>query len=155
MSRHDFLRPQALQHARFLCPSLSPRVCSSSCSLRWGHCPTISSSASSFSFCPQSFPASGSFPMSQLFTSGGQSIRASVSVLWMYIQSWFPLGLMVWSPCSPRDSQESSPAPQFKTINCPVLSLLYGPTLTSIHNFWKNIALTIQTFVGKVMSLLF
>ena len=54
------------------------------------------------------------------------------------IQSWFPLGLTLWSPCSPRDSQESSPAPQFKGINSLVLSLLHGPTLTSIHDYWKN-----------------
>ena len=55
----------------------------------------------------------------------------------MNIQSWFPLKL-IWSPCSPRDSQESSPAPRFKNISSLVLSLLYGPTLTSVHDFWKN-----------------
>ena len=62
---------------------------------------------------------------------------------------------MVWSPCSPRDSQESSPAPQFKSIISSVLSLLYGPALTSVHDTGKTIALTIWTFVGKVMFLLF
>ena len=62
---------------------------------------------------------------------------------------------LVGSPWSPRDSQESAPAPQFQTTNYLVLSLLYGPTLTSILMYWKNIALTIQTIVGKVMSLLF
>ena len=61
---------------------------------------------------------------------------------------------MVGSPCSPRDSQESSPTPQFKSINSPALSLLYNPALTSIHDHWKNIAFTTWTFVGKVMSLL-
>ena len=61
---------------------------------------------------------------------------------------------LVWSPCSPRDSQESSPTPQFKSINSLVLSFLYSPTLTSIHDHWKTIALTRWTFVGKVMSLL-
>ena len=66
--------------------------------------------------CPQSFPASGSFPRSQLFISEGQSIGASASVLPMNIQDWSPLGL-AWSPCCPRDSQESSPTPQFKSIN--------------------------------------
>ena len=93
-----------------------------------------------FPFCLQSFPASGSFPMSGFFTSGGQSIRvlASASVLPMNIQDWFRLRLTVWSPCSPRDSQESSPAPQFKSISSLVLSLLYGPTFTSIHDYWKN-----------------
>ena len=80
----------------------------------------ISSSAATFS-CPQFFPASGSFPISRLFISGGQSIEvsASTSVLPMNIQGWFPLGLT----CCPRDSQESSPAPQFKSINCSALSL--------------------------------
>ena len=61
---------------------------------------------------------------------------------------------MVGSPCSPRDSQESSPTPQFKSINSPALSLLYNPALTSTHDHWKNIAFTTWTFVGKVMSLL-
>ena len=61
---------------------------------------------------------------------------------------------MVWSPCSPRDTQESSPTPQFKSINFLALSFLYGPTLTSIHDYWKNHSF-LQTFVGKVMSLLF
>ena len=92
-----------------------------------------------FSFHPQSFPALGSSQMSQFFTSGGQSIgvSASASVLPMHIQDWFPLWL-VWSPCSPRNSQQSSPAPQFKSINSSVLSFLYSPILTSIHDYWKN-----------------
>ena len=106
--------PHGLQHTRLPCPSLSPGVCSNSCPLsQWCH-PTISSSATFFSSCPQSFPAgsfpmsqglfrwgssqSGSFPMSQLFTSGGQSIGAwsSASVLPMNIQDWFPSGLTGW-----------------------------------------------------------
>ena len=62
---------------------------------------------------------------------------------------------LVWSPCSPRDSQESSPTPQFKCINSLLLSFLYSPTLTTIHDYWKTIALTRWTFVGKVMSLIF
>ena len=87
----------------------------------------------------QSFLASWSFPMSQLFASGGQKIgvSASTSVLPMNIQGCFPLGF-VGSPCSPRDSQESSPTPQFKSINSLALSFLYSPTLTSIHDYWKN-----------------
>ena len=95
--------------------------------------------------------------MSQLFASGGQSIgvSASTSVLPMNTQDLPPLGGLVGSPCSPRDSQESSPTPHFKSINSSVLSRLYGPTLTSIHDYWKTIALTRQTCVGKVMSLLF
>ena len=91
----DSLRPHGLQHTRLPCPSPSPRACSNSCpSSQWCH-PTISSSVASFSSCPQSFPASGSFPMSGLFASGGQSIgaSASASVLLMNIQGWFPWGL--------------------------------------------------------------
>ena len=90
----DSLRPHGLQHARPFCPSPSSGVCPSSCPLsRWSH-PAISSSATLFSFCLQSFPASGSFPMSWLFASGGQSIgaSASASVLPVSIQGWFPLG---------------------------------------------------------------
>ena len=91
----DILWPLGLHHASLPCPSLSPKVCSNSCPLsQWCH-PTISSSVASFSPCPQFFPASGSFPMSWLFASGGQSIgvSASASVLPMNIQGWFPLGL--------------------------------------------------------------
>ena len=87
----------------------------------------------------QSFPALGSFPMSQ-FSSGGQSIgvSASTSVFQMNIQDWFPLDGLVGSPCSPRDSQESSPTPQFKSINSSALIFIYSWTLTSIHDYWKN-----------------
>ena len=88
----DSLRPHWLQHTRLPCTSLSPKVCSNSCSLSWWCHPTISSSVIPFA-CLQSFPASGSFPMSQLFASGGQSIGPSASVLPMNPQGWFPLGL--------------------------------------------------------------
>ena len=113
-------------------------VCSISYTLSQWCRPTISSSVTLFS-CPQSFPASGSFPISWLFTSSGQSIGASASgkFLLMNIQNWFTLGLLVWS-CSPRDSWESSPAPQFKSISPSALSLLYDPALTSAHDYWKN-----------------
>ena len=89
---------------------------------------------------PQYFPESECFPISWLFTSHGWSIRASasVSVFSMNIQDWLPLGLTGWSPCSPRDSQEFSPTPQFKSITSLALSLLHGPTLTSVHDNWKN-----------------
>ena len=128
-----------LQHVRLPCPSLSPRVCSNSHSLSRSCHPTISSSGIPFFSCLQSFPTSGSFPMSQLFTSGGQSIRvsASASVL-PNIQGWFPLGLTGLIYCCPRYSQKSSPAPQFKNINSSALSLLYGPALTSICDYRKN-----------------
>ena len=105
----DSLWPRGLQHTRLPCPSPTPRACSNSSPLSpWCHS-TISSSVVPFSSCLQSFPASGSFQMNQFFTSGGQSIgvSASASVLPVNIQDWFP--------CSPRDSQESSPTPQFKS----------------------------------------
>ena len=89
-------QPHGLQHARLPCPSLSPRVCSNSCALnQWCH-PTISFSFVPFSSCLLSFPASGSFPVSQLFNSSGQSIgaSASASVFPVNIQGWFPLGLI-------------------------------------------------------------
>ena len=94
----DSLRPHGLQHTRLPCPSPTPRACWNSCpSNQWCH-PTISSSVISFSSCLQSFPASGSFPVSQFFTSGSQSIgvSASASVLPMNIQDWFPLALTGW-----------------------------------------------------------
>ena len=89
----DSLQLYGLQHTRLPCPSLSPRICSNSCPLNQWYHPYISSSITHFSSCPQSFPASVSFLISQLFASGGQSIGASASVLPMSIWSWFPLGL--------------------------------------------------------------
>ena len=89
------LQPRGLQHSRLPCPSPSPGACSNSCPSSWWCHPTISSSVIPFSSCLQSFAASGSFPVSQLFTSCGQSIgaSASASVLPVTIQHWFPLGL--------------------------------------------------------------
>ena len=89
------LWPHGLQHTRLPCPSPPPGACSNSCPLSWWCHPTISSSVVPFSFCLQSFPASGSFPMTQFFASGGQTIgtSASTSVLPMNIEGWFPLGL--------------------------------------------------------------
>ena len=136
----DSLRLHKLQHTRPPCPSPTPRVHPKPCPLsQWCH-PNISSSVFPFSSCLKSFPASGSFPMSQLFASGGQSIgvSASASVLQMNTQDWSSLGWTGQSPCSPRDSQESSPTPQFKSINSSALSFLHSPTLTSIHDYWKN-----------------
>ena len=118
--------------------------------------PAISSSVVPFSSHLQSFPASGSFQMSQFFTSGGRStgVSASASVLPMNTQDWSPLGLD-GSSCSPRDSQESSPTPQFKSINSSELSHLDGPILTSIRNCWKNHSFDHMNFVSKIMFLLF
>ena len=120
------------QHARPPSPSPTPGVHSDSHpSSQWCH-PAISSSGISFSSCPQSLPASESFPMSQLFTWGGQSTGVSASASFLLKKS------QGWSPCSPRESQESSPTPHFKSINSLALSLLHSPTLTSIHDHWKN-----------------
>ena len=133
------LWPRGLQHTRLPCPSLLHGVCSNSSPLsRWCH-PTISSSVIPFS-CPQSSPASECFPKSWFFTSGGQSIGACFSIspsnecsgLISFRSDWFDL-LAV-----PRDSQDSSPAPQFKGIHSSAFSLLNCPTLTSIHDYWKN-----------------
>ena len=153
----NFLRPHESQHTRPPCPSPTPGVYSNSCpSSQWCR-PGITSSVVPFSSCPQSLPASGSFPMSQLFASGNQSVgvSASASVLPMNTQDCSLLGWTGWISCSPRDSQKSSPTPQFKAINSSMLSFLHCPTLTSYMTTRKTIALTRRTFVGKVMSLLF
>ena len=136
----DCLWPHGLQHARLPCPSLTPRVYSNLCpSSQWCN-PTMSSSVIPFSSCLQSFPASGSFPMSQLFASRGQStgVSASTSVLPVKAQDWFPLGWTGWISLQSKDSPESSPTPQFKSINSSVLSFLHSPILTSIHDHRKN-----------------
>ena len=152
----DSLQPHGLQHTRLPCPSPSPRAYSNSCPLSQRHNPTISSSVIPFSPHLQSLPASGSLPVSSLRVS---SLPQVVKVLefqlqhqslqWIFRTDFLYDGL-VGSPCNPRDSQEPSPTPQFKTINSSVLSFLYSPTLTSIHDYWKN-----QTFVVKVMSRIF
>ena len=123
-----------LQHNRLPCPSPTPGACSNSYPLSWWCHPTISSSVGPFS-CLQSFPPSGSFPMSQFFTSGGQiiGVSASTSVLPMNTQDWYPLGLT-----GLISLQESSPTPQFKSISSLALSLLYGPPLTSIPDYWNK-----------------
>ena len=94
----DSLQHHGLQHTRPPCPSATPGACSDSCPLSWWWHPTISSSLIPFSSCPQSFPASGSFPMSQFFASVSQNIgvSASASVLPVNIQDWFPLGWTGW-----------------------------------------------------------
>ena len=148
------LRPHGLQHARPPCPSPTPRVYPNSCLLtRWCHL-TISSSVIPFSSCLQSFPASGSFPMSQLFASGGQSIgvSASASVLPMNSQDWFPLGWTGWISLQSKGllQHHSSKASVFLCSALFIVQLAH-PYMTT----GKTIALTRWTFVGKVMSLLF
>ena len=133
----DSLRPHQSQHARPPCPSPTPRVYSNSCPLsRWCY-PAISSSVIPFSSCPQSLPASGPFPTSQLFKWGGQSIgvSASASVLPMNTQDWSPLGWMVGSSCSPSDSQESPATPQFKSFNFLALTQLSSQSNFYIHTW--------------------
>ena len=133
-------RPHELQHARLPCPSPTPGACSNSCPLSWWCYPTISSSVILFFSCLPSFPTSGSFPTSQFFASGGQTIgaSASASVLPMNIQDWFPLGLIDWISLQSKGLSRVSPTPQLNSINSSVLSFLYSPTLTSIHDYWKN-----------------
>ena len=154
---YDSLRPRGLQHSRFPCPSLSPGVCSDSSPLSQGCYLTISSSAAPFFFCLQSFPTSGSFPMSWFFTSTGQSIgaSASASVLLMNIQGLFPLGLtdLISLQSKGLKSLLQHHSSKASILQCSAffmiqLSHLYMTT-------GKIIALTILTFVSKVMSLLF
>ena len=151
------LQPHGLQHDRPPRPSPAPRVYPNSCPLsRWCY-PTISASIVPFSFHLQPFPASGSFPMSRLFTSGGQSIGvlASTSLLPMNTQDWSPLRQIGWILLQSKWlSRVFSNTKLFKSSNSLVFSFLYSPTLMSIHDYWKNHNLARQTFVGKVMSLL-
>ena len=153
----DSLWPHGLQHTRLPCPSPTPGVYSNSCPLsQWCHS-TISSSVIPYSSHLQSFPASGSFPVSQFFASGGQVLEFQLqhqSFQWIPRTDLLYDGL-VGSPCCPWDSEESSPTPQFKSINSSVLSFLFSPTLTSIHDYWRNHSFDYMDLVGKVMSLLF
>ena len=118
----DSLRLFGLQHARPSCPSLTSRVYSNSCPLSWWCHPTISSSVIPFSSHLQSFPASGSFKMSQLFASGGQRIgvSASASVLPMNTQDWSPLGLTGWI-----------------SLQCKGLSTVLSNTTVQKHQFFS------------------
>ena len=134
------LGPHELQHARPPSPSPSPGVYPNSCSLsQWCH-PTISSSVVPFSSCLQSFPASESFQMSQLFTSGGQSIRVapSASVVPMNIQDWFPLGWTGWISLQSKGLSRVFSNTTIQKHQFFGASFLYSPTLTSIHDHWKN-----------------
>ena len=152
----DSLRPHGLQHARLPCPSSAPRACSNSCpSSKWIHS-TISSSVVPFSSCLQSFPISGSFPMSQFFAAGGQSIGASdsASVLPMNTQDWSPLGWTSWISLQSKGLSRvfSNTTVQKHQFFCTQPSVqLSHPYMTT----GKTIALTRPTFVSKVMSLLF
>ena len=134
------LRPHESHHTRPPWPPPTPGAYSNSCPSSWWCHPAISSSVVPFSSCPQSFPASGTFPISQLFVWGGQStgVSTSESVLPMNIQDWFPLG---WTGCISLQSKGLSRVFSNTTVQkhqffC--AQLLYSPTLTSIHDRWKN-----------------
>ena len=152
------LRSHGRQHARLPCPSLSPWVCSNSCPLsRWCH-PTISSSVVPVSSGPQSFPASGSLPVSQFFTSGGQSIgvSASTSVLPMNIQDWIPLGWIGLDLFAVQGTLKS--LLQHHSSKASILRHSAFFTVQLSHPYMttgKTIGLTRQTFVGNVLSLIF
>ena len=137
----DSLRPHELQHTRPPCPSPTPGVYLNSCPLsRWCH-PTISSSVIPFSSRLQSFPVSGSFPVSQFFASGGQSIgvSASASVLPMDIQDWFHLGWTGWISLQSKGlSRVFSQYHSSKVSVFQCSAFFIVPALTSIRDYWKN-----------------
>ena len=134
------LQLNGLQHARLPCPSPTSRACSNSCpSSQWCHS-TISSLVITFFSCLQSTTAPGSFPMSQFFVSGGQSIGVSVSasVLPMNIQDWFPLGWTGWISLQSEGLSRIFSGNTVQKYQSSMLSFLYGPTVTSMYDYWKN-----------------
>ena len=150
--------PHGLQHARLLWLSLSPWMSLLKLmSIESVIHPTILSSVAPFSSCPQSFPVSGSFPMNRLFASGGQSIgaSASISVFPMIIQSWFPLGLTGLMSLQAKGLSRVFSNTTIWKHHYLALSLLHGPAITFIHDYWKSHIFDWTTFVSKVMSLLF
>ena len=143
----DSLRPHESQHARLPCPSPTPGIYPNSCPLSWWCHPITSFSVAPFSACLQSFPASESFPMSCLLASGGQYIGASAlaSVLPRNIQDWFPLGWTGLISLKSKGLSRVFSNTTVQSISSSVLSFLYGPTLTSIHDYWKNHSFDCQT----------
>ena len=135
----DSLQPHGLQYARLPCPSPTPRAYSNSCPLCWWCHSTISFSVVPFSHL-QSFPASESFQMSQFFASGGQSIRvsASASVLPMNIQDWFTLGWTGWISLQSKGLSRVFSNTTVQKHQFFSTQLFYSPTLTPIHDHWKN-----------------
>ena len=136
----DSLWPHGPQHARPPCPSPTPEVYPHSCPLSWWCHWTISSSVLPFTSCPQSFPASRSFQMSQLFTSGGQNIGVSAltSVLLMNTQDWSPLGWTVWISLQFKGLSRVFSNTTVQKHQFFGASFLHSPTLTSTHDYWKN-----------------
>ena len=150
------LWPHELLHARPPFPSLAPRVHSNACpSSQWCH-PTISSSVIPF-FCPQSFPASGSIQMSQLFAWGGQSVGvlALASVLLMNIQDWFSLRSTGWISLLSKGLSSVFSNTTVQSIDSLVLSFNNSPTLTSIHDYWKNHSFDYMDLGWQIMFVLF
>ena len=148
--------PHGLQHARLPCPLPTPRSCSNSCPLSWWCHPTISS---------LSLP-SPAFNLTQLqgLFQWVSSLHQVAKVLKLHLQHQFFQWIfridflyywLIWSLCCPKDSQESSPAPEFESVNSSVLSLLYGPTLTCVHDYWKNHSFDYTNLWWQLMSLLF
>ena len=139
---------------RYPCPSLPPGAYSDSRPSRWWCHPAISSSVVPFSSCPQSFPASGSFPISWVLASGGQRIEASVSVLPVNIQGLFPLGLtpLVWSHCCPGDLQDLLQHHNSKASVLWRSAFFLVPLSYLYETTGKTTVLTIWTFVCSVMS---
>ena len=136
----DSWQPHGLQHSRLLCSSLTPGAYSNSCSMSWWCHPTISSSVVPFSSHLQSFPASGSFQMSQFFASGGQSIGISAwaSVFTMNIQDPFPLGCTGWISLQSKWLSRVFSNTTVQSINSLELSFPYSSTLTPIYDYGKN-----------------
>ena len=138
------------------CPFSIPRACWNSCTLSQWCYPTYSSSVIILASCNQTFPAFGSFPMSQFFASGGQCIGASApaSVFPVYVQDFFPLGWTGFISLNSKWLSRVFPKPQFKNVISSVLSFLYYPTLHPYMTTGKTIPMTRWTFVSKLMSLL-
>ena len=134
------LQPHRPQHARPPCPSPTPRVHPNSCPLSQWCQPTISSSVVPFSSCLQSFPAWGPLQLSQFFTTGGQSIgvSASASILQMNIQDWFLLGWTGWISWQSKGLSRVFFHTTFRKHQFFGTQLSFSPTLTSIHDYWKN-----------------
>ena len=153
----DSLQPPELQHARPPCPSLIPRFTQTH--VHWVG-DAIQPSHPLLSPSPPALNLSQDQGLFKWVSSSHQVVKVlelqlqHESFQWIF-RTDFLSDWLVGSPCSPRDSQESSPTPQFKSINSLAFNLLYGSTLTAKHDYWKTMALTKQTFVSKVMSLLF
>ena len=153
----DSLWPHGLQHARLACPSPTPRPYSDSCPLSWLCHPTISSSVIPFSSCLQSFPASGSFQMSQFFTSRGQSIgvSASASVLPIDIQDWLPLGWTGWIFLQSKGLSVVFSNTNFCIYNCTspfVWTSLTSDAWHSYPTYWVDIRIQAYTYMGNVIK---